>query len=112
MVSTPLIDIFYLTLRHWQWILLSVIVCVGGAYFYLLTKPNVYSRSAEILIKDDKQGKSVGSDLTDIGLFKARTNIQNEVINLQAKDLMAEVVKRLGLQYNYYRKGRFHDNVA
>ena len=111
-VSTPLIDIFYLTLRHWQWILLSVIVCVGGAYFYLLTKPNVYSRSAEILIKDDKQGKSVGSDLTDIGLFKARTNIQNEVINLQAKDLMAEVVKRLGLQYNYYRKGRFHDNVA
>ena len=111
-ITTPLSDIFYLTLRHWQWILLSVLICVGGAYFYLLTKPNVYSRSAEVLIKDDKQGKSIGSDLTELGLFKARTNIQNEMINLQAKDLMAEVVKRLGLQYSYYSKGRFHNNVA
>ena len=34
--TLPLSDVFFMTLKHWQWILLSVIVFVGGAYLYLL----------------------------------------------------------------------------
>ncbi|MDE6133956.1 MAG: chromosome partitioning protein ParA, partial [Muribaculaceae bacterium] len=75
--------------------------------------PNVYSRSAEILIKDETKGQSTGAEeFANLGLFQSNTNIQNEITNLKAKDLMEEVVKRLGLDINYYHKGRFHNVVA
>lgn len=111
--TVPLSDIFFMTLHHWPWILLSVFLCVGAVYIYLLRTPDVYSRSAEILIKDDQKGQTTGADeFANFGLFQSNTNIQNEMTNLKAKDLMEEVVKRLGLDINYYHEGRFHDEVA
>lgn len=111
--AVPLSDIFFMALHHWPWILLSVFICVGMAYFYLLRTPNVYSRSAEILIKDDSKGQSTGGDeFANLGLFQSNTNIQNEMTNLKAKDLMEEVVRRLGLDIEYYHSGRFHNTVA
>lgn len=111
--STPLSDIFFMTLHHWPWIVLSVILCVGTAYIYLLRTPDVYTRQADILVKDDTNGKSVSADeFSDLGLFQNNTNIQNEMDNLRAVDLMEEVVKRLNLDVNYYHEGRFHDVVA
>ena len=93
--SVPVLDIIFMTLRHWPWILLSVAICVGAAYLWLLRTPNVYSRSAEIL-----------------GLFQSNTNLQNEIYNLKSKDMTEEVVRRLGLDINYFKDGRFHDQVA
>lgn len=111
--TVPLSDIFFMTIHHWPWILLSVVLCVGAAYVYLLRTPDVYSRSAEILIKEDSKGKASGADeLAYMGFFQSNTNIQNEMTNLKAKDLMEEVVKRLGLDINYYHSGSFHDVVA
>lgn len=111
--TVPISDIFFMTLHHWSWILLSVVVCVGIAYIYLLRTPDVYSRSAEILIKDDSKGQSTGAEeFANLGLFQSNTNIQNEIANLKAKDLSEEVVRRLGLDINYYHSGRFHDVVA
>lgn len=112
--SVRLSDVFFLTLRHWPWLVASVLICVGVAYLYLLRTPNVYSRSAEILVKSEEQkGKSLDeSDFANLGLFQSKTNIQNEISSLKAKDLMEEVVKRLGLDINYYGEGRFHDEVA
>lgn len=111
--SMPLSDIFFMTIRHWPWILLSVVLCVGSAYIYLLRTPNVYTRSAEILIKDDSKGQSFGMDeFANMGLFQQSSNIQNEMTNLKSKDLMEEVVKRLGLDINYYHDGRFHDVIV
>lgn len=110
--TVPLADIFFMTIHHWPWILLSVFICVGAAYAYLLRTPDVYTRSAEILIKDESKGQSTGEEFANLGLFQSSTNIQNEITNLRAKDLMEEVVKRLGLDINYYHSGRFHDVVA
>lgn len=111
--TVPLSDIFFMTLHHWPWIIASVLLCVGLAYFYLLRTPITYSRSAELLIKEERKGQSAGTEeFAKLGLFQSRTNIQNEMSNLKAKDLMEEVVKRLGLDINYYHDGRFHDVVA
>lgn len=108
--SMPLMDIFFMTLRHWPWIIVSVVICVGIAYLYLLRTPNVYSRSAEIQIKQDSKGKSAGAEeFAQLGLFKQDTNIQDEIANLTSKDLMEEVVSRLGLDISYYTTGQFHD---
>lgn len=112
--SVPLTDILYRTLHYWPWLLLSVCVFVGGGIIYLLRTPNVYSRSASILIKEDDKGKSsVGTeDFADLGLFQSNTNIQNEMMTLRSTTVMEEVVKRLNLDVNYFRNGTFHKNVA
>lgn len=93
--------------------LLSLFVCVGAAVIYLLRTPNVYTTTASILIKDDSAGKSTGAeDFGDFGLFQNKTNIQNEITTLKSPDLMEEVVRRLDLDMNYYKSGRFHKIVA
>ncbi|MCM1070476.1 MAG: polysaccharide biosynthesis tyrosine autokinase [Bacteroides sp.] len=111
--SVPITDILYRTLHYWPWLLLSVVVCVGLGVIYLLRTPNVYTTTASILIKDESAGKSAGAeDFGDFGLFQNKTNIQNEITTLKSADLMADVVRRLHLDMNYYRPGRFHDVVA
>lgn len=111
--SVPLTDILYRTLHYWPWLLLSVVVCVGAGVAYLLCTPNVNTTTASILIKDDTAGKSMGAeDFGDFGLFQNKTNIQNEITTLKSADLMEEVVRRLNLDMNYYRPGRFHRTVA
>lgn len=111
--SLSISEIFFITLHSWPWILFSVILCVSAAYIYLLRTPSVYTRSAELLIKENNKGRTAGADeFARLGIIPNNTNIQNEITNLQAKDLMEEVVKRLGLDINYYFKGRFYDIVA
>ena len=56
--AVPLSDVFYKTLRHWPWIILSVVICMAFATLYLLRTPKVYTRSAEIQVKDDNDGQS------------------------------------------------------
>ena len=110
--SVPLSDIFFMTLHHWPWIIVSLVVCLGFAYLYILRTPKVYTRSAEVLIKEQNKGRTAGmEDFSTMGLFQSKTNIVNEISTMQAKDLMTEVVSRLGLDYNYYRKGTFHNQL-
>lgn len=109
--TVPLSDIFFLTLRHWPWIIASIIICVGAAYIHLLRIPNIYTRACEIQIKDE-EGNNTLADLTSFSMMQNNTNIQNEMINLKSLDLMTEVVDRLGLDVNYTRPGRFHDEIA
>ncbi len=113
--SIPLSDIIFRTLHYWQWLLLSVVVCVGLGVVYLLRTPNVYTQTASLLVKDDSKGKSSAADMSDFadfGLFASNTNIQNEITTLKSPDLMEEVVKRLNLDMNYYLPGRFHKIAA
>lgn len=110
--SLPISDILFLTLKKWPWIILSLIICVGAALAYILRTPTVYTRAAEIMIKDDSKGKgSQLEDFADFGMISS-SNVANEITNLRSADLMEEVVDRLDLDVNYYRKARFHDVVA
>ncbi|MCM1522561.1 MAG: polysaccharide biosynthesis tyrosine autokinase [Muribaculaceae bacterium] len=111
--TLPILDVVFLTLRKWPWILLSLVVCVGLAFIYVLRTPSLYTRAAELMIKDSSKGQTAGTvDFTDLGLVNSHTNVDNEITNLRSGDLMADVIKRLGLDVEYYSPGRFHDEVA
>ncbi len=111
--ATPLSDILFITLRRWWWIIISVAVFVGGAYFYLLRTPNVYTRCAEILIKEEGKNQSLEAEIfSDKRLFKSKTNIENEITALKSNDLMDEVVRRMDLDVNYYSKGKFRNDLV
>lgn len=108
-------DLFYLCLTKWKWFVLTLAVTLGIAVFYILRTPQVYTRTASVLIKEDSKGKSVSPDMdafSDLGLFQSGTNVNNELIAFQSPAVMAEVVNRLQLYMDYAVPGSFHKQVA
>ena len=47
-------DIAFLMLGHWQWFVVSLVLALGAAYYYLQITPKVYTASAAILVKSDE----------------------------------------------------------
>ena len=101
--SINLSDIINIFISRWYWFVLSVFVALALAFLYLARTPFVYTRYAEILIKEDKKGASAlsASDFSDLGLFSSNTNVLNEVKTIESPQLMTEVVRRLRLNENY-----------
>jgi capsular exopolysaccharide synthesis family protein len=109
------IQVLYLCISKWYWLVVSAGITFGIALFYLLITPPVYTRSASILIKEESKGQSlsgeIGSSFSDLGLFQANTNVNNELLSLQSPAVMLDVVKRLRLDVNYMTDGRFYRQV-
>ncbi|WP_018668888.1 GumC family protein [Bacteroides gallinarum] len=107
-------DLLQLCLAKWRWFAVSLSIALGIAVLYLLITPPVYTRSADILIKEDSNGNSPTGDFgsfADLGLFQANNNVNNELISLQSPATILEVVKRLHLDVDYSTDGSFHDKV-
>ncbi|MDE6295915.1 MAG: polysaccharide biosynthesis tyrosine autokinase [Muribaculaceae bacterium] len=114
--SVKLADVVSITLRHWPWIVVSVMVCIICAVLYIMSLPPLYSRDAAVIIKDDNQsGSALGSQFSafaSMGMFGNGLNIRDEINKLQSPDLMKEVVKRLDLNTTYEIPGRLRDNLC
>ncbi|MBD5196197.1 MAG: polysaccharide biosynthesis tyrosine autokinase [Bacteroidales bacterium] len=101
-------------LSKWKWFVVSVIIFCGLGAWYALSKQYVYSRSMQVLIKDQDGGGGVGdiaSSFSSLGLFSSNTNVNNELISLTSPAVMYEVIEKLGLDVNYNAPGRFHLNT-
>ncbi len=103
-------DFFNLCLDHWKWFAISVFTALSLAVAYLVVNPPVYTRSAEILIKDDDKGGGGGlasalGGLADFGLFGSSMNVYNELGAIQSSFVMYNVVKRMHLDVSYIVKG-------
>lgn len=107
-------DLFYLCANRWYWFVISLFITISIAVLYIKRTPATYDRTATILIKEDSKGSSATGDISgleDLGLIQTNTNINNEIVTIQATSLMADVVKRLNLNVDYTIEGRFHDIV-
>lgn len=106
-------EVLHTTLMRWPWIILSVVFCVSLALLYVLRTEPTYTRNAELVLRQDGKGKSLGalSDFADMGLMSTRTNLTDEVNKFQSPDIMADVVRRLKLDVSYYTEGTFHNNI-
>ena len=103
--------IFYLCLSNWYWFLISVVVALVIATFYLHKTTPVYTRSAKLLVKSDERGMSSYyevSDFSDMGLFSQRVKINNEMLSIKTLDNLEEAVQRLNLNVEYSVDGRLH----
>lgn len=105
-------EIFYMCLSKWYWFLVSLILALVVAFFYVKFTPPTYVRSASIMIKDDSKGSlSAESAFAEIGLMQTKTNVTNEIISMKSTDVMTEIVKRLDLDVEYKTDGKFYDPV-
>ena len=103
-------DIIRMILMNWYWFVLSVLVCLGVAYYYLAKTPKIYSRTATILVKDSRKGGDLDvSAFSDLAGFQTQRSVDNEVFILQSRRLMSEVVRRLNLSVNYSIDERLRD---
>ena len=91
--------------------MVSVLICLIGAWGYLYFQTPVYQVSASIMIKDDKKGGNSGSaDLENLGLggvITSTQSIDNEIEVLRSKTILKEVVNNLELYITYYDKDKF-----
>ena len=99
-------DFFLKCLINWRWFVLSVLICLGFACFYVLRTPKTFTRTAEVVIKnEDESTGSISSTLSNMGLFQPSSTVANELMTFQSPALAKEVIERLDLQTDYtYKK--------
>lgn len=99
--------------KKW-WILLSVVLCLFVAAYYIYVTPKQFIRSASVMMKSDSQGKASISELSafkELGLSGMSVDVLNEIEAFKAPILMERVVSRLGLDVEYYGEGFLRDRL-
>ena len=99
----------YLCLSNWQWFVISIIICLGLAFLYIMHAAPTYKRNALVMIRTNDDGNSMSANtamLQDLGINNGNTPVENEIAIIGSPDLMREVVRRLNLNTSYStRKG-------
>lgn len=103
-------DLIVSCMSHWRWFILSILLCVGAAVFYVLRTEPKYTRTASLLIKESNDNgiQSQLSTFSDMGMFSTNTNVHNELRSIQSISVMAEVVNRMKLYMDYKTDNKFH----
>lgn len=98
-----LIDLLVYLTSKWKWFVLSVLICVGFAWYKYASTPLVYFGKATVIIKDpSNKTSSAGLDRYDN--FINKVNVANEILQFRSKKLMREVVQRLHADVSYQIK--------
>ena len=100
-----LADIWKLFWNHKWWYLLSLILCLSCAVFYLYRTPKVYNASAKVMIDESSQDATMRNlGVASANMMRSRmgaNTVDNEMEAMKSPDLMQVVVERLGLQTKY-----------
>lgn len=99
-----LLDLLLYLASKWKWFLLSVIVCGSLAWLHYARTPQVYFRTATVIIKDPSNKTSSAAGLDRYDNFINKVNVANEILQFRSKSLMREVVQRLHADVNYQLK--------
>ena len=98
-------------LVHWRWFLISVFITVALAFVYLRYSQKIYSIGTSIIVKDEKRGGGIASEMAafaDLGMFSGgKSNVENETQVLQSRSLAEKTVRRLQLNISHINNDRF-----
>jgi len=124
--SISIVDLWNLIWNHKVWYIVSVIAFLILGAFYLYRTPNVYNRTAKVLIDESNQDATMRNlGVASAGMMRLRSfnSVENEMEAFSSPDLMQVVVERLQLQTRYveeqflrdvelYRNGPFEMRLA
>ena len=105
--SIQLAELWTMIWAHKWWYVLSVFLCLVCAAFYLYRTPNVYNRTAKVLIDESDQDATMRNlGVASAGMMRLRSfnSVENEIEAFSSPDLMEVVVERLGLETRYVEK--------
>lgn len=98
--NLSIIDLYRQMQAKWLWYVVSLGVCIMLAVFYLLAATPRYTRSTEILLKDDSS-QSIGADLSMLGVNPVPSETLNEMFVMTSPQIMETVVSRLNINNVY-----------
>ena len=110
--SLRLSDLWNMVWRYKWWYVVSIVVFLLLGAFYLYRTPNVYDRSAKVVIDESNQDATMRNlGVASAGMMRLRSfnSVENEIEALSSPDLMQMVVKRLGLQTTYMEQQFFRE---
>lgn len=94
-------DLFRNIKVRWSWYVISLLIVIGMATLYLLHATPMYTRTTDILLKDDTT-QNFNTDVSSImGLNTVPASILNEMFVLSSPEVMEQVVTRLELNNVY-----------
>jgi len=94
--------------EKWYWYVLSGIVCLLMATFYILSATQYWEVESTILIKDNTKGGGLSDTamLESLGVMNNTNNIDNEIIVLSSRSLIAKTLIDTK-QYVIYKQNDF-----
>ena len=94
-------------LSFWPWFLLTVMIMLSSAYFYLRYTETVYSTEAKIKILDAQESNGLSFDVKSI-FRRSNVVLENEIALLSSYRLMEDVVETLDLNVHYFQTGKIN----
>ena len=100
-----LYEIIFKYLAYWPWFIVSVVLCLCGAYMYLRYSTPVYTTSAKILIKEQDSYRSKSStplsDVTELATINLTSLFDNELEIISSRNLIKRAVAILQQPFLY-----------
>lgn len=110
--SISIKDMLMICLRYWPWFVLSVFVIMGAVTLYLLSTPQVYTRTASILVKSGSNRRNSEMRMyEELGVANLTSDINDEMVAIHSPAAVYDMVKRLHLDVDYKRPGFFRDQT-
>lgn len=111
-------ELIRLFLGYWRWFVLSLFVCLCGAYLYTLYTTPIYKMSGKLLVKtaDGEQfiqpSNRLLTNVQSVGMISKTAGVYNEAEMLWSTNLMKDVVKQLKLYTTYQEEGLLKDHLV
>jgi len=97
--------------KNWYWFLISLFICVLGAFMYVRYATPIFSTTTSVLIKEDPNNSSGESGLLKAfgGDLAPTSSTETEAKIFKTSMLMEQVVKTLNANIAYYAQGKIKD---
>lgn len=101
----PLV-ILTLLMKNWYWFVLTVIISVLGARFYIGHTMPVHRTTTAVLINDSEERSLVNNDelLQGLGLPGGMKNLENQIMILHSRALIEKTLNELPFEIEYFLK--------
>ncbi|MBO6081559.1 MAG: polysaccharide biosynthesis tyrosine autokinase, partial [Bacteroidales bacterium] len=103
-----LVDLFFYLLSHWYWFVICAGLALGYAWYKYSKSPLLYQGNVTVIIKDPSNStRSVRMD--NYSNIINTVSMSNEMLQLQSKSMMSEVVRSLDADVNYQVHEKLRD---
>ncbi|GAB3912874.1 tyrosine-protein kinase [Larkinella knui] len=94
-------------LKHWKWILISLIAMLVAGFVYIWFTEPIYRIQASLLVKEGKDNVADEGLLKQLHIYSPNKVVENEIEILKSNSLMKKVVDSLGLNVRFFRSTPF-----
>jgi hypothetical protein len=104
-------DLVVRYLKYLPWLVLCVLISLGGAYLKIRYSIPIYHVQSTLLIKNDVSSQTKDAKLGELFMAQPTINLNDEIQLLRSSPILARVVRDLGLQTTYYNKGSVRSSL-